>query len=238
MRIRLPVGHRLFLAAATVAMLALLLPARLALGLVGMDRIGLSARAAEGSIWRGRLVEARLAGVPLGDLRIGLSPWPLFVGRARLDLAREGDLDPAAGAISVGRHALGIDDVTALVPLAGRLAPLPIAALDLADVSARFEDGVCTAAEGRVTARLAGDVAGLSLPGGLTGEARCDNGALLLPLASQTGMETLALRLLPGGRYRVDLAVRGDDPAVRDRLLAAGFAPGAGGYALGVDGTW
>jgi len=73
--------------------LVMTLPLRVGLTLIGGERSPLSAMAAEGSIWSGRLIDARIGAVPLGDPEVGLKFWPLFVGRQRL--AIEADADPA-----------------------------------------------------------------------------------------------------------------------------------------------
>jgi general secretion pathway protein N len=167
-----------------------------------------------------------------------LQTLPLFLGRARVDLEREDGPQPFKGGASMSRHSFGIEDMTGRLDIGSALAPLPIASLDMTDVSARFVDGQCAAAEGIVRAEVAGNVAGLALPGGLTGNARCDRGALLLPLASQTGMEGLNLRLFDDGRYEIELAVRPVDDLMRDRLIAAGFLLTGNGYALRTSGTF
>jgi hypothetical protein len=51
-------------------------------------------------------------------------------------------------------------------------------------------------------------------------------------------MEGLNLRLFEDGRYEVELAVRPVDDAMRDRLIASGFALSNNGYALRVSGTF
>lgn len=240
-RIALPLRRPLFLGVAVLAALLLTLPLRIALGALGLPAQGLSARAAEGSIWSGRLVEARLAGVPLGDLRVGLHPLPLLAGRARLGFARTGAdaADDARGRVTISRHLLGLDGATLALPVARLFAPLPIRLVTLGDASVRFRDGICEAADGLVRAELAGAIGGVALPGGFSGTARCDGGALLLPLASQSGDERLALRLLGGGRYHVEVALRPADAAAQARLTAAGFAKAAdGAMTLAIDGSW
>lgn len=241
-RIALPLRRPLFLGVAVLAALLLTLPLRLAMGALGLPQAGLSARAAEGSIWSGRLVEARLAGVPLGDLRVGLHPLPLLAGRARLGFSRPGsgdDADVARGRVTISRHVLGLDGATLSLPLARLLAPLPIRLVTLADVSVRSRDGVCEAADGLVRAELAGAIGGVTLPGGFSGTARCDAGALLLPLASQSGDERLAVRLFAGGRYRVAVTLRPADAAAQARLTASGFTKTPdGAMTLAIDGSW
>ena len=86
MRIRLATGRRaLFLAMFAVAVLVLL-PMRLALGWASLDSQGFSAREVTGSVWSGRLVEARFGDVALGDLDASVSPLALLIGRARIAL--------------------------------------------------------------------------------------------------------------------------------------------------------
>jgi general secretion pathway protein N len=238
MRVRLPLGRTLFFVCAFLFSLLALFPLRIALDWLTLDDRGFAAREARGSIWLGSLSEAQIGTIALGDVTAQLRTLPLFIGRARIDLARDDDQNPLAGSATVSRHSFGIDDVTARLQIGSALAPLPVGGVDLSDVTAHFADGQCTSAEGLVRADIAGDVGGLTLPGGLSGNARCDRGALLLPLVSQSGMEALNLRLFEDGRYELELAVRPVDDAMRDRLVAAGFALGAAGYALRSSGTF
>jgi general secretion pathway protein N len=127
--------------------------------------------------------------------------------------------------------------MTVRLPTASVFAPIPVVALDLADVSVRFREGGCERAEGLVRAEIRGDAAGLSLPGGLSGAARCDGANLLLPLASQSGMERMMLRIGRSGGYTADLTVRPADPAMQRALQAIGFAPAGDGLKLSVAGT-
>ncbi len=231
MRVRLPLGRSLFFVSALLFALIALLPLRLALDWLGLDERGLAAREAEGSIWLGRLAEAQAGGAPLGDVATRLASLPLLLGRARLDVQREDEARPLALAITVSRHSLAVDDATGRLELGGTLA-----SLDLADLTARFTDGRCVEAEGSVSALPAGDLAALA-PGGFTGAVRCDRDALLLPLAGPGGA-TLNLRVTDEGSYTAELGVPVTDPAVRDRLAAAGFAPGGPGYVLVRSGSF
>lgn len=204
MRFRPRWWRELFFAGALLFSLVALLPLRVALGWLGFESRGLAAREAEGSVWLGALADARFGDVPLGDVATRLRALPLLVGRARLDLAEEEGL--RAG-LTMSRHGFGIDDARG--SLTGpALAGLPPPALDLADVSVRFGDGLCATAEGLVKARFAGDLGGVALAAGFSGEARCDGPALLLPLRSQSGADRLDIRLFADGRYRIDAALR------------------------------
>ena len=238
MRVRLRIGRALLLAAFFLFALVALLPMRLALDWLGFGERGLAARAATGSVWYGALQEAQVGPVPLGDVAARLNVLPLLLGRARLSLERSDEAGRLAGAVTVSRHGFGLDDVTGSFRLGPLLSPLPVATLDLDDLSAGFASGRCARAEGRIRANVTGEIAGLGLASGLTGAARCADDALLLPLASQSGMERLELRLFADGRYRAELLVRTADPAVGARLAAAGFRPAPGGQAMRIDGSF
>jgi general secretion pathway protein N len=239
-RVRLPLGRGLFFLCAFLVALIAMLPLRLALDWLALDATGFSARRASGSLWRGALREVRVGAAPIGDLRARLDPLPLLAGRARVRFDRLQGSDaapPLQGSVSVSRHSLGADNVTANLPLGTAFAPLPITSLDLGDVSVRFRDGLCDHADGLVKAQVAGDVGGISLPGGLTGNARCEGGALMLPLASPGGAEMLSLAIQEGGRYRAELLVRPGDVAARTRLLATGFTPIGDRLRLAIEGS-
>lgn len=199
--------------------LVITLPMRLALGAFGLDDAGLSARRVSGSIWWGRLRDARMGDMPLGDLGARLSPVQLLVGRARIDFDGGKGPDRLRGAIGVARSSFGLDDVTARLQAGSSFAPLPISSIDLTDLSVRFADGQCRKAEGRVRANLQGAIGGVALGGGLTGAARCDRDRLLLPLVGESGMEQVTVRLAQDGRFTADIAVRQPDgPGFKQRI--------------------
>jgi general secretion pathway protein N len=233
-RIRLATGPGVLFGAMLVVALILFLPMRLVLDWAGLDQTGFSARSVSGSVWGATLTEARFGDLALGDVDARLSPLSLLLGRARLSL--DGAPRPLRGAITVSRHDFAIDDVTATVPTGRVFQPLPVGTLDLTAVSVHFADGNCSKAEGRVRATLIGDAAGVPLPPSVAGNARCDGGALLLPLASDAGRETVALRITGDGRYTAVFALQPADAATAQRLTSSGFVERAGGYQLSVEG--
>lgn len=240
MRIRLATGRRtLFLALFALAVVVFL-PMRLALGWAGLDSQGFSAREVTGSLWSGRLVEARFGDIALGDLDAGVSPLALFIGRARIALSGEA-ADPAqrlSGIVEIARGRASVIDADGPLPAGAAFAPLPITALDLDQVSVRFVDGACESADGRVRASLAGSYLGQPLPGSIAGNARCDAGALLLPLQSAGGVEGVALRLWPDGRYRAELTLVPSDPALAQRLDTSGFVANGAARMLAIEGRF
>lgn len=236
-RIRLRTGPTALFGAIFFGALIVFLPMRLVLGWVGIGDLGLSARQVSGSMWFGTLTEARAAGFDLGDLDAHFSPIQLLVGRARVDVASADDA-PLEGAVSLSRHSMGIDDVNAGLIGGAVFAPLPITSLNLDDVSVRFKDGACDHADGRVRATLSGAVGGVTLPQAMAGTARCDGNALLLPLASTAGTESLDVRLLPDATYAADLTMRTGDPQLGTKLQLAGFKPSTNGYLLSIQGRF
>jgi general secretion pathway protein N len=131
--IRLRTGPAALFGAIFVLALILLLPLRFALAWFDLDGTGFAARAASGSVWAGSLREAQLGSIALGDVDAALSPWALLAGRARLALEGHpsGTGRALHGAVSVSRHSVGIEQMTAGVPVGDAFAPLPITAIDL-----------------------------------------------------------------------------------------------------------
>jgi general secretion pathway protein N len=235
-RIRLRTGPAALFGALMLVALIVFLPMRLVLGWAGLGDQGFSARTVSGSIWAGRLNEARFGDLALGSLDASVSPFALLIGRARIGL--DGDPGLLHGAITLSRHGQGVDDLTATLPTGRAFAPLPVTQLALENVTVHFADDTCEKAEGRVRARLVGEAAGVALPTELSGVARCDGGALLLPLASQAGTESIELRITGAGRYTAALRIAPSDPTAAQRLAAAGFVAGQGGYRLSIEGRF
>ncbi|WP_019516823.1 type II secretion system protein N [Sphingomonas sp. Mn802worker] len=238
MRIRLATDRRTLFLAMFVAALLVLLPLRVVLGWAGLDDKGFAAREVRGSVWSGRLSEARFGDLALGDLNARVSPLALLIGRARVALeSRNGDAK-LSGTVELSRGRAGVIGTSGPIEPGSAFAPLPVTALNLDEVSVRFADGACEAAEGRVRAEISGTFLGAALPGAVSGTARCDGGALLLPLVSAAGTEGAALRLWADGRYRAELTLVPSDPAVATRLDTAGFVANGAARMLAIEGRF
>jgi len=220
--------------------LIVFLPMRLALGWAGLGEEGFTARRVTGSIWAGTIEDAMFGDVALGSLDASVSPWSLLAGRARVAVDGRGDRGEGAlhGALIASRTRRGVDSVSGVLPTGRAFAPLPVTQLTLDSVSVGFVGDACTEADGRVTAALGGDVAGIALPAQVSGNARCEGGELVLPLASQSGNETITLRVTGAGAYHATLALVPTDPAAAERLTALGFIASGNGYQLSVDGRF
>lgn len=240
-RLWLPFGRRVLILIVLLTTLVVLFPLRLALSLLDLDRIGVSARSVSGSIWSGRLEEVAAAGVPIGTLEARLSPLQLLIGRARIDVKRPADAaanGPLTGAVTISRNSLGVADVTADVPLAAALAPLPVGSVTLTGFNARFDGGVCTRASGNARAALSASIAGVAVAQGLAGNAACDGRYIRIPLTSQSGQERLDIRVAIDGEYVADLIAVQPPPDRIAALAALGFTEVPGGYRLRTTGRF
>jgi general secretion pathway protein N len=217
---------------AFVLALVVFMPLSLALSMFGLTGQGLAARSASGTVWSGHLVAAQIGRLPVGDVGVGLRPLSLLLGRARIDLRSP----LGKGSLTSTSTGFSVDDATTKLGTARVFAPIPLDSLDLTGVSVAFSAGKCAKAEGRVRATFTGDVGGLALAQGLSGVARCDGGALLLPLVSQSAMERLNLHIDGNGGYRAQFFIRSTDPAMAAKLGSAGFAPAPGGFVLRLAG--
>ncbi len=238
MGLKLSLRMRLVLAGVFALGILLFLPMRIALGIAGLERMGVAAREVRGTIWSGGIDRLMLGTTSLGSVHAALSPIALLTARARFDIwRRNGAVDDVAGAMTVGFGRIGVDDVTGVAPLGRTFAPLPVSSFVMNDVTAWFAGDRCGHAEGRVRAQMAAQLPGLNLTQGLSGDARCDGDALLLPLVSQSGMEKVNLRIWRSGRYVAEMRVETADPTLADLLAKNGFAQAGNARVLKVEGT-
>lgn len=235
---RLSGRAKLGLAALFAAALIVSFPLRLALGWGGADARGLTAREVGGTVWNGWIAQARLGSLPLGDVRAGLRPLPLLLGRREIALARPGaTAAPAFAAIvSGGDGWVSLRQVEGQVALADGLGGLPASALGFRDFRLAIGDGRCRDAGGQVSLLLA-PVSDL-MPGAiaLSGTARCDKGALYVPMSGPSGMERLFLRLQADGRWHVDLVLAGLPVEIAGPLLDLGFSARPRGIGISARG--
>lgn len=228
---------RLGLIAIFLIALIVLFPMRLMFGIIGAERF-VAARSMGGSLWDGHVGQMMLGEVPLGTVDAGLSPVQLLLLRARVDIERKPGLpNPIKGALTTGFGRAGIDSVTGTLPLGAAASPLPLASIDMTDVTVHFAGSRCDVAQGQVRAHVAGQIGGLNLSQGLSGAAQCDGDAMLLPLVSQSGLERLDVRLSGSGRYTAQMRVTTNDETLALGLASAGFKRSGDSLLLTIQGT-
>ena len=223
---------------AVIAVALFFLPLRLAVGMAGLDGSGFSAKAVSGSVWHGRIEGAQFGPFALGDLDAGLRLFPLLTGRVLMDLERPPTAGDRGLTATVGRagNSLLVQDVTTMLSVGSQLAPLPASAIDLQGVNILFAGGRCQSASGQVRMSLDANIPGLNLKQGLLGRAECQDGVLVLPLQSASGMEQLTLKLEGNGFYTARLFLSGSDRAWTLLLPTLGFRKVPSGYAIKVAG--
>lgn len=234
--------RRWIVAALSLALLLLVatFPMRLALSFAGSADAGISARAVRGSIWSGEIYDARLGVLPLGTVKASLSPTALFLGNVDLDFERS---DSRLGALSGrlhGSYPRGASEVNGVTALAGGLGLIPANSIRFEGTAARFDAaGRCVEAGGTLHIAVAAPIAGLDLSRGLSGPLRCADGRAEALLASQSGMERVALSFDGSGAYRARFAIEASgDPAMMAALAALGFRAASDGFVLVTTGQF
>ncbi|WP_417593683.1 type II secretion system protein N [Parasphingorhabdus sp.] len=223
---------------AVIAVALFFLPLRLAVGMAGLEGSRFSAKAISGSVWNGRIEGAQVGPFALGDLDAGVRFLPLLTGKLLMDLERPATAGDDGLVATVGKsgNSLLVQDVTTVLGVGRQLAPLPASAIDLRDVNITFAGGRCQSASGQVRMSLDANIPGLDLKQGLLGNATCQDGVLVLPLQSGSGMEQLTLKLEGNGFYTARLFLSGSDRAWTLLLPTLGFRNVPDGYAIKVAG--
>ncbi len=227
-----PARHRWLLAGVFGLALLVLLPLRLVLTPLA-DGHSVSAASVSGSLWNGQIEGLRAGPLPLGDVRAELRALPLLAGRREVWIEKAGELSAIVASRADG---FALREASGRVPLDG-LGDLPVSALTLTGFAADWRDGKCESAAGTVALELT-PLGGMLPALGLSGPARCARGALVLPLKSASGLETLLVTLDGGGRWNADLVIHGLPPELTAPLLDHGFAVRPGGIGLVAKGAF
>lgn len=221
--------RRIFILA-LVAALILIFPLRVALALANGP---LSAQFVGGFVWGGRAIGAQIGGIPLGDLRIGLAPLDLIVGRIRLKV--DGAVQ---GAIISSFGHRGVDVEAMSLPLSRALGPLSVTQVELVGARVRYRGEDCAEAEGQLAVIVTSAVPGAAPGGRFSGALKCDGKALSALLVSQSALDRISIRFLPRGRYDATFVTRAADDATATALRSAGFRETPAGFALRTTGAF
>ncbi len=221
-----------------IIMAFVFMPLKLAVSMAGLENTKFSAREISGSIWNGRIEQAQLGPFALGDLDAGVQFFPLLTGNVKLDLERPASTGNSGLSATIGRQgsALLVENATTILSVGQTLAPLPASSIALDNVSVAFAGGRCQSASGKVRLSLDANIPGLDLKRGLLGDAICEDGVLVLPLTSGSGMEDLTMKLEGNGFYTARLFLNGNDRAWTLLLPTLGFRKVPSGYAIKVAG--
>ena len=223
---------------AGIAALALfaLFPLRIALGMSDFERIGFTARQVGGTIWYGRIGDLQLRSQPLGTFEVELDPAPLLLGKIGMRFNRldspEGRL---RGRLMAGLRR-GIVGASGRIAVAEMMAPLPIEALELRDVTVLFRRGVCVEASGAVTPLFGTPIPGVRFAPDLTGQISCDGERARVIMVGPNGAERFEIYVSASGSYRGWITIRNAPAEVTAALAVLGFRSSPDGLVLSVQG--
>lgn len=228
----LPRGYWLIFAVALMVGLLAMLPLGVALDWSGASRMGLTAREARGTAWRGKLTDVSFASMALGDVTTAVSPLGLLTGSVRFGIADTlGQLDMA---VDRGLGTFSIVIRRGSFDVSQALALLPARRLEIEDLDVSYGANGCRSAVGKARIVLTSGLGGLQSGDALAGTVRCKDNVLHLDAASQSGAERIAALLLEGRRYRLTVTIASSaNPA---ELARMGFRPGSDGMVLAIDG--
>jgi hypothetical protein len=215
---------------AFIAALIAIFPLRVAMALSSGP---LSAQFVGGFVWGGRAIGAQIGGIPLGDLRIALAPLDLLAGRVRLIIN-----GAVQGAIVSSFGQRGVDVEAMSLPISRTIGPLTVSQVELAGARVRFRGEDCAEAEGQLAVMLSAALPSGAASGRFSGPLKCDGKAMSALLVSQSAMDRLAIRFLPGGRYDATFVTRPADEAAAASLRQAGFRETSSGFSVRTSGTF
>lgn len=236
-------SRRAWITASLVFILALLvlMPMRFMLSTSISNSSTIAASGASGSIWAGRIFEMRAGSVAIGTIEAGLRPLGLLNADYSFWFSQPAvaGTQGLRGRVTSSFGGVAVEELNGPVVFGELLPGLAAVQLEFENLSIDFSDGRCRSASGSVRSRPDSEIfAVLGLESGLIGRARCDNGALLLPMASGSGMEKLELRIYANGSYNAQMLLQQPGADLIPLLDQTGLTPVAGGYRLSAKGKF
>ncbi|MGF1456519.1 MAG: type II secretion system protein N [Alphaproteobacteria bacterium] len=208
-------------------------------------KAGLDLRYSEatGTIWGGRILDARAGNRDLGIVDVALAPAPLLRGTVSVSWrARGGDLEGAGRIRRAVSGAVTLERTVIQAELARFETWTPMDGPFEARLSrVTFAPAGCQAADGTLEARPRILLRGKPVPApDLAGAVVCDGPALVLPLEGKdaSGGVDIAIRLFPNGTYSARLAVETQNKDLRAAMETMGFERKVSGHEFVQDGQW
>lgn len=234
---RLSGRSKLALALLALIALAATFPMRLAMAWSAPGQV--SARVIEGPVWNAAIYDLRAGALPLGDVAAKLRFLPLLIGRREIHVERAGPsgISEFAANGAGGSGWVRLSEVQGQVPLGDGFGSIPASALGFEAFHATMQDGRCSEAGGKISLIVSPITELMPGPVALSGTARCNKGALYVPMTGPSGMERLFLRLEPSGKWRADLVLAGLPVEVTTALLETGFSSRPGGIGITSEGS-
>jgi general secretion pathway protein N len=167
---------------------------------------------------------------------VALDPFALLLGNVSMAFNRlDNPEGPLNGRIVVGATR-GLVGTSGQIAVADMFAPLPVAALELDQVTIRFRDSRCDEASGQVRPIIAAPIPGVTFDPGLAGTVECDGQRARVRMETPSGGQRLEFYVRESGEYRGWMSVRASRPDIAGALAMVGFRPSPQGMTLTVDG--
>jgi general secretion pathway protein N len=206
-----------------------MVPLKMVFDVARLDKLGLTNGGVDGTIWSGRIYDARLGRIALGDVTTHLVPQDILKGRVRIDIVGGDPTSELHGGFSAGMGGLGVDGLSMAATVPAQ-APMPGGTLFIENLTARFPDGECGEASGSGRAYIPSPIAGVVPSGSLTGPVLCRDGRLTFDMASASGNEQQEIALNANGGYRLRTVIKPTNDLVARKLTSEGFVHGPDGY--------
>jgi hypothetical protein len=194
----------------------------------------------EGTIWQGRIENAAIEGVRLGEVQLSISPLPLLTGRLAGHVAIDGPAGTGQGRFSLTSDRISLTQAEGTVRLDALPLVDPLGRQVTGSVEVEAEDLMVTreaclsgaiALKTDAFARAVQSFGAEGFP--LAGQGVCEDGTLFLPMKG-SGAEGEAVLTLMGSprRFVSELTVRPANPALGSALTQHGFQRTPDGYTL------
>ncbi|MCF6217816.1 MAG: type II secretion system protein N [Gammaproteobacteria bacterium] len=188
-----------------------ILPATYVASILEEQVDGLMLYGVEGTLWSGEMRALEVEGVVLENVEWSLSPWPLLLGNAQLNITSISDGLQGRGVVEIDllSHEVTLYDSVVKLPVERYAAPLGLADFDLTGEfelnlnQLRYQQGVIYDLSGVLIWHQAG-ISGALVLGALQAEFTQQDGALEAVLSDREGPVKLdgELSLQSSGHYQ------------------------------------
>jgi hypothetical protein len=230
--------------ACLVLLVVLMTPVTVLISPQRLERAGLAVAGVDGNWRQAVLSDVSWRGYAIGQVTVQPLWSGLVEGHAFFRVQASGGRMQAHGVVGRGLFtSLQLRDVNVTADLVGLPVLVQLVGLLSAEIQ-EFDYGPqgCRRAVGTLkTDALSRGIAGLSWAGpALAGQLQCTDGAIVLPLASNTMNQRVfaAMTLKPDGTFEARIDVSVPDPSIKQILSQLGFRQEGDSFVLIQKGRW
>lgn len=236
--------HALLFAVCAAVFIIAAMPLAALTALIDFERLGIAVGRTEGTVWQGRLKHVYWRNYAMGEFDVRPSFLALLKGQVSVDVAVNDGPVQAKG--TVARNIFSdviVRDAVVSADINGLPVLLQLSGQIDADVGyVEYGRGGCVDVNAVLeTDALVHGFAGLAWTGPvLTGEMRCEDGVLVLPLNGAENGQNVALQmtLKPDRTFDIRISIQTLDAALAQVLPALGFRREDNALVLVQSGRW